>query len=60
MLTDDFNGQNGTFLAVRPHSPNYASINFFEFFIMFAGHENIGKELKFMVLLFSDKDLLDY
>ena len=47
-------------LAVWPHSPNYVSINFFEFFIMFADHENIGKELKFTVLLYSDKDLLDF
>ena len=28
-------------LAVWPHSPNYASVNFFEFLIMFADHENL-------------------
>ena len=47
-------------LAVWPHRPNYASINFLKFLIMFADHENIGKELKFTVLLYSDQDLWGY
>ena len=31
-------------LAIWPHKPNYASSNFLLFFIVFADHENIGKE----------------
>ena len=38
-------------LPVWPHTLNYQAINFFEFIIVFADHENIGKEPKFMVLL---------
>ena len=38
-------------LAIRPHSPNCSSINFFDILIIFADHENLGKETTFVALL---------
>ena len=43
-------GKKGSFLAIWPYSPNYASNNIFDFFNVFVDHKNIGKEIKFTVL----------